>query len=145
MRIITVFFLLSYTCCFSQELTNWRSLTSDYLLIDYIEYEVYKVLEFNPGQRDSTISNSVNISHSNSNTKATILNLDSLIESPLIILNSHPVRINLLRSTTLDDIESIYIIDKEKAPQRFGTNAMFGVIIISIDKKAFRRLKKEIL
>ncbi|SMP28102.1 hypothetical protein SAMN06265375_1201 [Muriicola jejuensis] len=63
----------------------------------------------------------------------------------MIIINGVLLKENKIpENITLSMTSSIALVNPEKSVNDYGWRAMYGVIIININKKAFRKIKKNI-
>ena len=144
-KFLFLFLLFFSNVVEGQELNEWKELASDLSLREYLESSVYDKLSYTKINKDSIISKLISISHSEPGSIVTIRDVDSIAQKPMIIINGVLLKENKIpENITLSMTSSIALVNPEKSVNDYGWRAMYGVIIININKKAFRKIKKNI-
>ena len=127
-------------------MTDWNELDGQTTLKEYIENQAYDYLKFKPTEKDSVNGNGVSISHRSLDTKIIVRNHIPIWETPLVIINQYPTdNEKIWSSIRLASLKKINLIKStDKASALYGTRGQKGVIIVEMDKRKWRKIKRKI-
>ena len=149
MRVLLTFFImLHWLNAASQEVVNdWKELDERITFNEYIEHQAYSHVNFELTENDTTDNSGVRISHSSTATKLIIRDKGSVSppNTPLIVINGYPIeRQNILSKIKLTDVERISVIKStQQSNAIYGIRGKYGVILIKMNKRMRKKLKKE--
>lgn len=148
--LINIFFTLFWINASAQEVYNdWKDLAEKTVLKEYIENYMYSHLEFQQSEEDTTKNSGVQVSYGSSSKKIVIRDKTSISapETPLLVINGYPIENHIiLKKIKLADIERISLIQSaEQAHAIYGIGGKYGVVLIEMNKRRWKKLKKEFL
>ncbi|NER11803.1 hypothetical protein GWK09_14850 [Muriicola jejuensis] len=144
--VILTFLIINFHSVSSQPLkVDLTSLNKSSSLKSFVENQAFEYLEFNTKKRDSIAKQRVSISHEGVETEIIIRDM-SYVKEPLIIINQFPLKnYNITGDILLRDIEEIYLWKpSDTLSAVYGSLAKYGLINIKMEKKRWRKIKKEI-
>tara|TARA_R110000850_G_C9754870_1_gene445763 strand:- start:44 stop:493 length:450 start_codon:yes stop_codon:yes gene_type:complete len=144
-KLILIILILVGNTTFGQESNaEWKLLDKSITLKSYVEKQAYKYLEFKAEKKDSISEKGVIISHEGVYTEIIVRDL-ATVKNPLIIINQFPLeKLNVLEFITLENIEKIDLHKPDdKICEYYGSRGKYGLIIITMDKRKWRKLKRK--
>jgi hypothetical protein len=144
-KLIFIILILVGNITFGQESNaKWNKLDKSITLKSYVENQAYEYLEFNAEKKDSISERGVKISHEGVDTEIIVRDLMT-VKNPLIIINQYPLeKLNVLEFITLEYIEKIDLHKPtDKICEYYGSQGKYGLIIIVMDKRKWRKLKRK--
>ena len=126
-------------------MTDWNELDGQTTLKEYIENQAYDHLNFTPTEKDSLKNNGLGISHRSSDTKIVVRYHTPIADKPLVIINQYPTdKLEIWTSIKLIDLKNIsFIKSTDKASALYGTRGQKGVIIVEMNKRRWRKLRRK--
>jgi len=131
----------------AQEITkDWNELDGQTTLKKYIENQAYDYLNFKPTEKDSLKNNGVGISHRSSDTKIIVRYHTPLTDKPLVIINQYPTdKVEIWTAIKLADLKKVsFLKSTDKASALYGTRGQKGVVIVEMNKRKWRKIKRKI-
>jgi hypothetical protein len=144
-KFILITLILVGNTTFGQESNvEWKQLDKSITLKNYVEKQAYEYLEFNAEKKDSISEKGVIISHEGVDTEIIIRDL-ATVKNPLIIINQYALeKLKILEFITLENIEKIELHKPtDKKCEYYGSRGKYGLIIITMDKRKWRKLKRK--
>lgn len=144
-KLIFITLILVGNTTFGQESnTKWKQLDKSTTLKSYVENQAYEYLEFNVEEKDSISEKRETISNEGVDTEIIIRDLIT-VKNPLIIINQYPLeKLKVLEFITLENIEKIDLHKPtDKICDYYGSRGKHGLIIITMDKRKWRKLKRK--
>ena len=145
MRAIIIFIILSAGLEATSQvvLNDWMELPAHTTLQEYIDDRVYSHLEFKPNKNDSTGYAENTNSPSSTAQKLIIRDQPSQPKAPQIVINGNIlVDQNLLHQIKLADLKEIGILKPELSRPHYGSRSHYGVILVVIKKRKWKKLAK---
>ncbi len=144
-KLIFITLIVVGNITFGQESNaKWKQLDKSTTLKSYVENQAYKYLEFNIERKDSISEKRETISHEGVDTEIIIRDLIT-VKNPLIIINQYPLeKLKVLEFITLENIEKIDLHKPtDKISDYYGSRGKHGLIIITMDKRKWIKLKRK--
>lgn len=143
--IFTAVILIGLNINAQEIVMDWNELDGQTTLKEYIENQAYDYLNFKPIEKDSVNGNGVSISHRSSDTKITVRYQTPIWEIPLVVINQYPTdNEKIWTSIRLANLKKVTLIKStDKASALYGTRGQKGVIIVEMNKREWRKIKRK--
>ncbi|NVK33007.1 MAG: hypothetical protein HWE23_00925 [Rhodobacteraceae bacterium] len=129
-----------------KEAKNWQQLDKQTPLKEYIENQAYEYLNFNPEERDSIDVVYKELVKTNSSMPEVFIRDAASIpnKEPLAIINGYiPENNELLAQLKLSDVNKIFIHKPhEETSALYGARGRYGVIVIEINKRKLKKIRR---
>ncbi len=143
--IFTIVILFGLTINGQEIMTDWEKLDGAISLMEYIESNSYKYLNFNPTQKDTISAYEKIISENSSDTDVVIRCVSTIPKKPLVVINDYPIVDEyILTIIRLNELNEIRIFKADETTWAlYGSRSEYGVIIINIDKRKWKKINRK--